>query len=128
MEFYDVASKDYIELAGTPEHLHGSIIAEHRVKWRLREILEARDVSEPYDQLFYTTWSEDGAVNYSESLVGLLTTAVINSERPSIGPHGGLFRQRGVTEQDQYAGADLMLVSDAVGIVYDHIKKTEQGD
>jgi hypothetical protein len=126
MEFYDVKPKDFIELAGVPAHLQGLVVAEHRVKWRLREILEARDISEPYDQLFYTTWGRDGIVNYSESLIDLLTHAVLDSERPTIGPHGGLFRVRGQTSQDLHVDADINLVSDALGIVYDHIKETER--
>ncbi|MBA1191816.1 hypothetical protein G7007_02920 [Pseudomonas entomophila] len=126
MDFYDVKSKDFIELAGVPEHLQGTVIATHRVKWRLREILEAHAIAEPYDQLFYTTWGKDGVVNYSESLVDLLTRAVLDSERPSIGPHGGLFRVRSQTSQHLYARADINLVSEALGVVYDHIKETEQ--
>ncbi|QHG66993.2 hypothetical protein [Pseudomonas putida] len=66
MEFTDVKSKDFIELAGIPEHLQGTAIAEQRVKWRLREALEANDILEPIERLHYTTWdSHSGAVNYS---------------------------------------------------------------
>jgi len=126
MDFYDVTSKDFIELAGVPAHLQNAVIAEHRVKWRLREILEAHDISAPYDQLFYTTWAQDGGVNYSESLIDLLTRAVLDSERPVIGPHGGVFKVRGQTGQDLHVDVDLNLVSDALGVVYDHIKETER--
>lgn len=126
MDFYDVTSKDFIDLAGVPAHLQNAVIAEHRVKWRLREILEARDISAPYDQLFYTTWDQDGVVNYSESLIDLLTRAVLDSERPTIGPHGGLFKVRGQTSQNLHVDVDINLVSDALGVVYDHIKETER--
>jgi hypothetical protein len=126
MDFYDVISKDFIDLAGVPAHLQNAVIAEHRVKWRLREILEARDIDEPHDRLFYTTWGQDGGVNYSESLIDLLTRAVLDSERPAIGPHGGLFKVRGQTSQDLHVDVDINLVSDALGVVYDHIKETER--
>ncbi len=126
MEFTDVEAKDFIELAGVPEHQQGTVIAEHRVKWRLREILEARDITHPYDPIFYTTWGDDEVVNYSKSLVQILTEAVVDSEAPSIGPHGGLFRSQGVNSPEHHIDADLMLVSEAVGIVYKHIKNTEQ--
>jgi len=128
MDFYDVTSKDFIELAGVPAHLQSAVIAEHRVTWRLREILEARDISEPSDRLFYTTWRQDGVVNYSESLIDLLTRSVLDSERPAIGPHGGVFKVRGQTSQDLHVNIDLNLVSDALGVVYDHIKQTERAD
>lgn len=126
MDFYDVTSKDFIDLAGVPAHLQNAVIAEHRVNWRLREILEARDIEEPHDRLFYTTWDHDGVVNYSESLIDLLTRAVLDSECPTIGPHGGLFKVRGQTSQDLHVDVDINLVSDALGVVYDHIKETER--
>lgn len=126
MDFYDVTSKDFIDLAGVPAHLQNAVIAEHRVTWRLRAILEARDIDEPHDRLFYTTWNQDGVVNYSESLIDLLTRAVLDSERPVIGSHGGLFKVRGQTSQDLHVDVDINLVSDALGVVYDHIKETER--
>jgi len=42
MEFYDVKTKDFIELAGIPDHLQGTVIAEHRVKWRMDWPLQNR--------------------------------------------------------------------------------------
>jgi hypothetical protein len=125
MEFYDVKSKDFIELAGIPEHLQGTVVAEHRVKWRLREILENRSVQEAYDEIYFTTWSDDGVVNYSRSLVELLTDAVVQSEPPSVGLHGGLFRARSVTSQDHHINVDMQLIDEAIMIVYKHIKQTE---
>jgi hypothetical protein len=50
MEFTDVKSKDFIELAGIPEHLQGKVIAEQRVKWRLHEALQANDIHEPIER------------------------------------------------------------------------------
>ncbi len=126
MEFTDIKSKDFIELAGIPEHLHGTRIAEHRVKWRLREILEHQGIKEPYEAIFFTTFDENGVVNYSKSLVEILTEAVVDSDFPGIGLHGGLFRQRGVTSFDQLINADIPLIDEAMQIVYKHIKQTEQ--
>ena len=129
MEFTDVKSKDFIELAGIPEHLHGATVAEQRVRWRLREALEANDIREPIDQMHYTTWDPgSGAVNYSQPLVELLVDAVLNSEPPTIGPAGGIFSARGVNGEEHYINVDLAAVHDAVSTVYRHIKQTEQAD
>ncbi|MBF8746669.1 hypothetical protein E2H86_21115 [Pseudomonas putida] len=126
MEFTDVKSKDFIELAGVPEHRQGTVIAEHRVKWRLRETLENSGITYPYEHIFFTTWNEDGVVNYSKSLVQLLTEAVVDSEPPSIGMHGGLFGRMAVTSSDELLNIDQQTVDEAIQIVYRHIKDTEQ--
>ncbi|MFJ4350670.1 hypothetical protein ACIPZ5_07195 [Pseudomonas sp. NPDC089428] len=129
MEFTDVKSKDFIELAGIPDHLHGTTIAEQRVKWRLREALEAKDIHEPIERLHYTTWDSDsGSVNYSKPLIELLVDAVLNSETPTIGPAGGIFGARGVNGEEHHINVDLAAVHDAVSTVYRHIKQTEQAD
>ncbi|BBH44361.1 hypothetical protein [Pseudomonas sp. KU43P] len=128
MEFYDVKTKDFIELAGIPDHLQGTVIAEHRVKWRLREILEDRNVQEPFDQIFFTTWSDDGVVNYSKSLVELLTEAVVDSEPPSVRAHGGLFGARGVTSEDLHINIEMQIIDEALMVVYKHIKQIELDD
>ncbi|MGJ7550273.1 hypothetical protein [Pseudomonas alloputida] len=129
MEFTDVKSKDFIELAGIPEHLQGKVIAEQRVKWRLHEALETNDIHEPIERLHYTTWdSNSGAVNYSQPLVELLVDAVLQSEAPTIGPAGGIFAARGVNGEEFHVNVDLAAVHDAVSTVYRHIKQTEQAD
>ncbi|WP_176506841.1 MULTISPECIES: hypothetical protein [Pseudomonas] len=127
MEFIDVKSRDFVELAGRPEHEHGAIIAEHRVIWRLRDALAANDIHEPIEHLHYTTWdASTGAVNYSKPLVELLVDAVLNSEAPTIGPDGGIFSERGVNGEEYHVKVDLAAVHDAASAVYRHIKQTEQ--
>ncbi|PVZ39303.1 hypothetical protein [Pseudomonas sp. CC120222-01a] len=129
MEFTNVKSNDFIELAGIPEHLHSTTIAEHRVKWRLRGALEAIDIHEPIERLHYTTWdSNNGTVNYSQTLIELLVDAVLHSEAPTIGPAGGIFSARGVNGEEHHVAIDLAAVHEAASIVYRHIKQTEQAD
>ncbi|MEN5304986.1 MULTISPECIES: hypothetical protein [unclassified Pseudomonas] len=129
MEFTDIKSKDFIELAGIPKHLHSTTIAEQRVKWRLREALEAIDIHEQIERLHYTTWNADnGTVNYSQPLVELLVDAVLHSEAPTIGPAGGIFSARGVNGEEHHVAVDLAAVHEAASIVYRHIKETEQAD
>jgi len=95
---------------------------------RIREILEDRNVQEPFDQIFFTTWSDDGVVNYSKSLVELLTEAVVDSEPPSVRAHGGLFGARGVTSEDLHINIEMQIIDEALMVVYKHIKQTEQDD
>ncbi|AXM97913.1 hypothetical protein ACU5P1_04125 [Pseudomonas plecoglossicida] len=79
-----------------------------------------------YDQIFYTTWGDDNVVSYSRTLVEMLTEAVLDSERPSLGSQGGLFKTRGLASIDQHLKIDLNLINEAITIVYRHIKQTEQ--
>ncbi|WP_145191852.1 MULTISPECIES: hypothetical protein [unclassified Pseudomonas] len=127
MEFTDVEAKDFIDLSAIPEHLQGSAIAEQRVKWRLREALQAVGIDEPIERLHYTTWDADsGEVNYSQPLIELLVDAVLNSEAPGIGPMGGIFGARGVNSEQYHLQIDLAAVNEACAQVYRHIKQTEQ--
>jgi len=126
MEFYYVRSKDFIELAGIAEHLQGTEVAKHRVKWRLREALEGEGVSHPYDQIFYSA-AADGVVIFSKSLVDMLTEAVLNNERHAIqvGTGGGFYSVQGTMPEEARVDISVEVANSVMAQVYDHIKETE---
>lgn len=126
MEFYDVKSKDFIELAGIPEHQQGFRVAEHRVKWRLRETLEFNGVTHPYDQIYYSAAAE-GVVIFSKSLVQMLTEAVVDSDATTIkvGTGGGFYSIQHTMPEERRVDIAVDLVNDVMAIVYEHIKETE---
>ncbi|MBK5000527.1 hypothetical protein IAE37_002803 [Pseudomonas sp. S31] len=126
MEFYDVKSKDFIELAGIPEHQQGFKVAEHRVKWRLRETLEFKGVTHPYDQIYYSA-AAGGVVIFSKSLVQMLTEAVVNSDATTIkvGTGGGFYSIQHTMPEELRVDIAVDLVNEVMAIVYEHIKETE---
>ncbi|NIF28635.1 hypothetical protein F3J44_19915 [Pantoea sp. Tr-811] len=127
IEFTDVKPNDFIELAGIEAHRQSAVVAEHRAKWRLRQLLEANQVQHPYDQIYFTGHPVDGVIDYSKSLVEIMTQAVLDNERAStqFGTGGGFYSAAYTTSREANLDLDADLVSAVMGFVYDHIKDTE---
>ncbi|MFJ4348370.1 hypothetical protein [Pseudomonas sp. NPDC089401] len=127
IEFPDVKSNDFIELAGVEPHRQGFVVAEHRAKWRLSQLLEANNIWHPYDQIHFTAHPVDGVIIYSKSLVEIMTYAVIESSREStqFGTNGAFYSLPHNTSIEANLNLEADLVSAVMGFVYDHIKETE---
>ncbi|MDZ3993717.1 hypothetical protein [Pseudomonas sp. Teo4] len=122
MEFYDVKMKDFIELAGVPPHEQGKVVAEQRVKWRLREMLERHGITVPVEQLLFNDGNSAAGYPTSTPLVKLLTDNVINSEHPYLAKSdSGLY-----TTENKKLDIKIDALQEVVTVVYEHIKKTEQ--
>ncbi|AXQ46807.1 hypothetical protein N8H41_18955 [Pseudomonas vlassakiae] len=129
MEFTDVKSKDFIELAAIPEQDQVKKIAEQRVKWRLREALQANGIHEPIENLHcVTVQTYCDTPHYDLSLVDRLVDAVVDNKAPIIGPGECIYTNRLGAWKDVREDFDRAAVQNAVSTVYQHIKQTEQAD
>jgi hypothetical protein len=127
IEFPDVESNDFIELADVEPHRQGFVIADHRAKWRLKLLLEANGVDHAYDQIFFTAHPVDDVIIFSKSLVEIARGAVIESSREStqLGAGGAFYSSAHTTSEEANLNLDAEHISAMLAFVYDHIKETE---
>ena len=128
VEFTDVKSNDFIELAGVEPAKQGFTVANHRAKWRLRQTLEASGVTHAYDQIHYTGDPIDGVITYSKSLIEIMTEAVVHDEpqKTQFGTGGSFYSVAHSASLEHKLDIPVDLINAVMMHVYGHIKETEK--